>query len=93
MKRTTCALLVVGVTLVMAGSAHSGGLETLRHFAGPDGNGPDGGSLVLDSGRIYGMTQDSGAYGGGTIFVIPEPATLGLLLIGGLAMLRRRRLS
>lgn len=26
-------------------------------------------------------------------FVVPEPATLGLLLLGGLAMLRRRRLG
>lgn len=34
---------------------------------------------------------DTGSLGGWTINVTPEPSTLGLLAIGGLALLRRRR--
>ena len=40
-------------------------------------------------GRIYGSyTDGTGPYNG---YVVPEPATLGMLALGGFAMLRRRR--
>jgi hypothetical protein len=37
------------------------------------------------------LNADEGAlYGGGEIYALPEPATLALLAVGGLALLRRR---
>ena len=74
-------------------SISTGGSDfTLLHeFEGDDGIAPEG-SLIADSGKLYGMTSTGGGgdSSSGTIFVIPEPATLGLVLPGGLAMLRRR---
>lgn len=66
----------------------------MREFAGGGDDGSIGmmgfmGSLTLDGSALYGMTVLGGDFDKGTVFVIPEPATLGLLLLGGLAMLRR----
>ena len=49
------------------------------------------GSLDLDfSGSGLGIIEDE-SWGLDNITVVPEPATVGLLLVGGLALLRRRR--
>ena len=61
-----------------------------HEFAGNVDGALPVGDLILESGKIYGMTQTGGANGDGTIFVIPEPVTLGLLLMGGLVGLLRR---
>ena len=84
-----------GVGDVIFSMDTDGSTFTLLHeFVGgnDDGSHPSG-TLVLDpgSGELYGMTWGGGDDNMGTIFVIPEPATLGLLLLGGLALLRRRR--
>ena len=92
MKKAICALLVVGVILVLVAPAYAGDIEILHEFVGgsTDGRTPTG-SLTLDSGRLYGTTERGGGSGGGTVFaLVPEPATLLLLAAGGLAMLRRR---
>ena len=46
----------------------------------------DGGFLINVGGIGDGLVQDSFAF-----HVIPEPATMGLILIGGLSLIRRRR--
>ena len=47
---------------------------------------------INDSGVIVGWgTDPSGYYEAFELTPIPEPATLGLLALGGVAMLRRRR--
>ena len=53
-----------------------------------------GTSVAIDgSTAIVGSpgNSDDGTYSGSAYIVTPEPATLGLVLIGGLALLRRRR--
>ena len=49
----------------------------------------------VDAGLIIGQASipTSGAYAGNTVIEIPEPATLALLAVGGLALLRKRKLS
>ena len=46
--------------------------------------------LGLIDDDVY-MTADDHASYGAYMWTIPEPTTLGLLLFGGLALLRRRR--
>ncbi len=60
--------------------------------------GLDPGDDILFSVRSRNMTLGGGWYSVGldddvTITVVPEPATMSLLALGGLAMLRRRRLK
>ena len=53
------------------------------------------GSLIQSDDTLYGMAQGiAGPYGEAGVvfsFTVPEPATLSLLGLGGLAILRRRR--
>jgi uncharacterized repeat protein (TIGR03803 family) len=69
---------------------------TLLHsFVGSDGQNPQG-DLTLDGSTLYGMTQQGGGSGLGTVFsivVVPEPSSMGLVLLGlGLIGWRRLRL-
>ena len=68
----------------------------MHHFKGGSNDGAKPyGTLVLNGDMLYGMTKEGGDADFGVIFSIhkdiPEPATLSLLAIGGLALLRRRR--
>lgn len=64
----------------------------LHEFLGgsEDGSGPYG-SLTPVDGKLYGTTFYGGDNDYGTIFVIPEPATLGLLVTGSLLIMGHRR--
>ena len=48
--------------------------------------------LLLSGSTLYGTTSNGGAYGDGTVFSlpIPEPASLALLVLGGMPLLLRR---
>ena len=62
---------------------------TLAPAADP---GPFGRPVVNCAGTGYANGIDEGALGGSlTIYQVPEPITMGLLSLGGLALLRRRR--
>jgi uncharacterized repeat protein (TIGR03803 family) len=67
--------------------------KVLFSFNGPNGGLPCG-SLILssDGNTLYGMTSLGGANGLGEVFslAVPEPVTLTMLALGGLALLRRR---
>ncbi len=70
------------------------GYALLHEFAGGDYDGQyPFGSLVLQGSTLYGMTQNGGAYGTGTLFslAIPEPLTVGTLALGALLLWSRRR--
>jgi uncharacterized repeat protein (TIGR03803 family) len=72
------------------------GFALLRSFAGyPSDGGIPYGSLTLDGSTLYGMTSAGGASGFGTAFsigVVPEPSSMGLVLLGvGLIGWRRLR--
>ena len=56
---------------------------------GEYGYGPD--DLHADFRRIKSLTQESGEIGSRVSELVPEPATMGLLALGGLAVLRRRK--
>jgi uncharacterized repeat protein (TIGR03803 family) len=69
-------------------------LMTLYSFAGADGADPEA-ELTFDAtGDLFGTTTGGGVANDGTVFELtpaPEPATLSLLTLGGLAMFRRRK--
>ena len=75
----------------------NGNMWELNEAVGDQPPDHRGGSWVSQSGRLprWHYLQDPSPYesysSGIRIASIPEPATLGLLLIGGLALLRRRR--
>ncbi len=65
-------------------------LTTLTTFNGTNGADPAGGLLADTSGNFYGTTREGGAYGDGTVFElspVPEPATLLLAGLAGVALL------
>jgi len=78
------------------GGGTAADVTTLYSFSGTtDGAYPVGG-VVISGGDIYGTTTSGGAGGEGTVFeltptAVPEPASLGLLVAGGVGVLARRR--
>jgi hypothetical protein len=83
-------------------SAPGGGGGRIAIYAGNsltiDGNDIGDGTLITDvnvdpSVNVNGGTRGSVASGEGTLFisVVPEPATMSLLALGGIAMLKRRK--
>jgi len=77
------------------GGGTAADVTTLYSFSGTDGAYPVGG-VVVSGGDIYGTTGNDGAGGDGTVFelaptAVPEPASLGLLVAGGVGVLARRR--
>jgi uncharacterized repeat protein (TIGR03803 family) len=66
---------------------------TLHSFSDAGGGYHPMADLLLSGDTLYGLAEKGGAYGGGVIFslTVPEPATLGLLALGGAAMIRRKR--
>ena len=88
-----CNSLSVMCALAL-GAPTSAQFTVLHSFAGgaSDGSSPYG-SLIQSSSILYGMTENGGSYGSGTLFslVVPEPSSLALaLLAGGLLRWRLR---
>jgi uncharacterized repeat protein (TIGR03803 family) len=66
--------------------------ETVLHsFQGTDGANPTGDLLAVGD-TLYGLASNGGTHGDGVIFsvAIPEPATITLLLAGGIGLLAHR---
>ncbi len=71
MEKMTNTLLVIAVVFIAAGLAHSDSVEILHEFAGGSNDGADPwGSLILNSGKLYGMTFAGGSSLDGTVFSI-----------------------
>ena len=56
-----------------------------------DGDFDGNGNVDASDLAMLGMNWDPTGAGAGAAYLVPEPATLGLLLVGGLALLRRRK--
>jgi uncharacterized repeat protein (TIGR03803 family) len=73
-------------------------LSTLYTFNGGDGSDPYAALIADASGNLYGTTFQGGSGNDGTVFeltntgfAVPEPASLSLIAIGSLTLLRQRR--
>ena len=65
-------ITAAAVVLAAAGTAHAGyTLTTLASFNGSDGANPFENGLVLSGSTLYGVTDQGGAYGDGTVFSVP----------------------
>ena len=69
------------------------GYSHLHEFAGAPEDGKNPFAWLEPGGSgLYGTTRYGGAYGGGVVFtVVPEPATLSLLLLGGAIVLGKKK--
>jgi uncharacterized repeat protein (TIGR03803 family) len=67
----TCACGTVFELLV------NGTFTTLHTFVGTDGANPTSGLVADAYGNLYGTTSQGGSFGGGTVFKLAPPATLG----------------
>jgi uncharacterized repeat protein (TIGR03803 family) len=65
--------------------------SVLHAFQGTDGANPTGDLLAVGD-TLYGLASNGGTHGDGVIFsvAVPEPATITLLLAGGIGLLARR---
>lgn len=62
-----------GIGTLFTIHANGAGFSTLRYFAGPDGAYPSP-MIVAPDGKIFGTTSFSGAFNGGTIYLlVPAP--------------------
>jgi uncharacterized repeat protein (TIGR03803 family) len=69
-------------------------LSILAAFDGADGGACSGGLAIDAEGDLFGTTRNGGTNLYGTVFELsptPEPATLSLLVLGALGLLRRRK--
>ena len=73
--------------------ANSNALITLASFDGSNGGVPVAGLIADGAGNLYGTTESPGTVFelSGTGFVVPEPADLSAMALGGLALLARCR--
>ena len=66
----------------------TGTVGNLKYWTGSDWDSMSNGTLGID----YTLTDGAGDLAGyGVLMIVPEPTTMSLLALGGLAMLRRRR--
>jgi uncharacterized repeat protein (TIGR03803 family) len=82
------------VSTIFAFDLDSNTLSVLDSISvGPEEWPSPGGSLILSGNTLFGTTFLGGANNGGMIFslTVPEPATLAVLGLGGLALVRCRR--
>ena len=76
--------------------SNTGQLTTVATFDGANGSHPQAVLIADSQGNLYGTTLGNGTTGTlfevtGSGFVVPEPSSAALLLVGALSILRRRR--